>query len=56
MNNIFDNYARQTYPVKELIIVLNSSYLDINDWYNKAKAYKNVKIIRRPETDSVGTV
>jgi hypothetical protein len=55
MNNIFDNYARQTYPVKELIIVLNSSYLDINDWYNKAKAYKNVKIIRRPETDSVGT-
>lgn len=55
MNNIFDNFARQTYPVKELILVLNSSYLNASDWYKKAQAYENVKIIQRPESDSVGT-
>jgi GT2 family glycosyltransferase len=55
MNNIFDNYARQTYPDKELILILNSSYLNPADWYKKAQAYKNVKIIQRPEYESVGT-
>lgn len=55
MDNIFDNYSRQTYPVKELIIILNSSRLNIADWYEKAYAYDHVKIFQRPESDSVGT-
>ncbi len=55
MDNIFDNYARQNYPVKELIIILNSSHLNITDWNKKAQAYDNVKIYQRPESDSVGT-
>lgn len=54
MNNIFDNYARQSYPVKELIIILNSSYLDLSDWCRKAQNYDNVKIFKRPESESVG--
>lgn len=55
MDNIFDNYVRQTYPVKELIIVLNDSRLNIADWYRKAQVYDHVKIFQRPENDSVGT-
>ncbi len=55
MDNIFDNYARQTYPIKELIIVLNNSALNISDWNMKAQTYDHVKIIQRPESDSVGT-
>lgn len=55
LDNIFDNYTRQTYPHKELIIVLNNSCLNIDDWYRKAQAYEHVKIFQMPETDSVGT-
>ncbi len=54
LDNIFDNYARQTYPVKELIIILNNSCLNIADWKKKAQAYDHVKIFQRPK-DSVGT-
>lgn len=55
MDNIFENYVRQTYPAKELIIVLNNSCLNIDDWCRKAQAYEHVKIFCRPESDSVGT-
>ena len=54
MDNIFNNYSRQTYPIKELIIILNSSCLNIANWNKKAQAYDNVKIYQRPENDSVG--
>jgi hypothetical protein len=55
MENIFDNYARQTYPVKELILILNNTCLNVDNWYKKAQAYDNVKIFQKPECDSVGT-
>ncbi len=54
MDNIFSNYRRQAYPVKELIIILNNPDLNIVDWHWKAKAYPEVKIIQFPEA-SVGT-
>ncbi|ATW26660.1 glycosyltransferase [Candidatus Formimonas warabiya] len=54
MDNIFANYSRQTYPLKELIIILNNHSLNIADWYRKAKSYQNVKIIQVPESYSAG--
>lgn len=55
MNNIFANYVRQSYPMKELIIVLNGHCLDITDWYYKAQWYDNVRILQMPDTCSAGT-
>jgi len=46
MDNIFANYARQTYPIKELIIILNNRSLNISDWYRKADSFHNVRIVQ----------
>ncbi|KUO58944.1 MAG: glycosyl transferase [Gracilibacter sp. BRH_c7a] len=55
MDNIFANYARQTYPIKELIIILNNRSLNISDWYRKADSFHNVRIVQLPESSSAGT-
>jgi hypothetical protein len=54
MNNIFANYARQSYEHKELIIVLNRDNMDIRKWKRKARQYKNVSIYRVPERYQLG--
>jgi glycosyltransferase involved in cell wall biosynthesis len=54
MNNIFANYARQSYQHKELIIVLNRDDMDIRKWIRKARQYKNVSICRVPQKYQLG--
>ena len=44
MERVFENYSKQTYPKKELIVVLNDDSMDINLWEEKAKEYEKVRI------------
>lgn len=53
--NIFNNYSRQNCIHKELILILNSSALDIFDWQRYAAPYKNVIIFFMPEQITVGS-
>lgn len=54
-DNIFSNYSRQTFNRKELILILNSSALDMYDWQRYATVYPNVLIYFKPENVTVGT-
>ena len=49
MDNIFDNYERQKYKNKELIIILNNNSMDISHWIEKSKNYKNVRVFQIDE-------
>lgn len=53
MNLIFENYERQYYENKELIIILNSDTMDLKSWQNKSKIYKNVRIFQIDEKESL---
>ncbi|MEF2094141.1 glycosyltransferase family 2 protein [Bacillus sp. CFBP9009] len=46
MNNVFENYERQLYDDKELIIVLTKSSMDIKKWLEKANNYDNVRVFQ----------
>lgn len=54
MDNIFDNYSRQNYKTKELIIILNNLELDIFEWLKKSQQYEHVKIFLMPQQITVG--
>lgn len=53
-NNIIENYNKQNYSKKELIIILNSNKLDLNCWKNKTKTLDDVKIFQRDESVTMG--
>lgn len=54
MENIFNNYDRQEYEDKQLIVILNRDDMDIQQWRAKAREYKNVKIYRVSEKHRLG--
>jgi cellulose synthase/poly-beta-1,6-N-acetylglucosamine synthase-like glycosyltransferase len=54
MNNIFENYGRQDYPKKELIIVLNNNKMNIDDWKKEAEKYDNVRVFQVDEKVTLG--
>ncbi|WP_162265483.1 glycosyltransferase [Abyssisolibacter fermentans] len=54
LTNIFNNYSRQLYKPKELIILLNHDYLDLPTWNKKATEYKNVKVFKLPSHYTLG--
>jgi len=49
MNNLFRNYARQTYRQKELIVILNDPDMELRTYERAAKRYRNVRIVRLPK-------
>jgi glycosyltransferase involved in cell wall biosynthesis len=53
-DNIFSNYSRQAFEHKELILILNSSSLDMYEWQQYAVRYPNVMVFYKPESVSVG--
>lgn len=54
MRNIFRNYLRLNYPVKELIIILNNNQLDINAYQIYARRFKNIRVLKADEGISLG--
>lgn len=54
IDNVFQNFERQLYKNKEMIIVLNNNDMDKDLWKSKAKKYKNVKVYMLDESNSLG--
>jgi len=54
MQNIFDNYERQSFENKEMLIILNRDDMDITLWREKAKHYKNVTVYKVPQKYMLG--
>lgn len=54
MDNVFENYARQDWDEKELIIILNKDELDLQKWKEKAEKYNNVAVYQLPEIKTLG--
>lgn len=54
IDNIFDNYSRQTNIKKELIIILNNNKCDINKYRDSFKNLSNVSIFQLDEKKSLG--
>lgn len=54
MENIFNNYSRQDWENKELIIILNRDDLDIETWELSAKQYTNISVFQLPEVITLG--
>ncbi|MDP4552069.1 glycosyltransferase [Alkalihalobacillus macyae] len=54
IETIFDNYARQIYEPKELIIVLNKSGTNLQKWRKIARKFKNVTVYKLHQSVSLG--
>ncbi len=54
IDNVFDNFTRQSVKDKELIIILNNDTMDKQRWYNRAKLYENVTVYQVNENHSLG--
>jgi len=54
LSQVFDNYDRQTWDNKELIIILNNDSIALEKWEAKAKLYPNVSVYRIPEKQNLG--
>lgn len=53
-DRVFDNYLRQEYPHKELIIVLNNDSMSAGEWEQRASRYQGIRVFRLPEGTSLG--
>lgn len=51
---VFENFLRQNYGRKELIIILNNDNMDIDKYKKRAKVYKNIKVFQLDENITLG--
>lgn len=54
MENVFENYHRQLYKEKELIIILNNNKMDKCEWISKSKDCPDVSVFQVDEKKSLG--
>lgn len=54
MKKIFDNYDRQTYRQKEMVVILNNDSLNLDVWKARAALSKDVQIIKIDEKEPLG--
>lgn len=54
LKNIIDNYRRQTYKRKELIIIINKDSINLIEWRQKVAKYPNIKIYKVAERITLG--
>ncbi|MBM7603174.1 hypothetical protein JOC75_001144 [Metabacillus crassostreae] len=52
--NIFDNYLRQDWSIKELIIILNNDLMDLKEWELEAERYHQVTVFKLSEDMTLG--
>lgn len=55
MVNLFNNYRRQRFPKKELIIVINNDKIKLGPYRKMAQKDQHVQVFRVPEGRSLGT-
>lgn len=53
-NNILENYRKQQYKNKELIIILNKDCMNLKEFQRKTLSYDNVSVYKVPEKISLG--
>jgi len=51
---VYENFLRQTYSPKELVIILNNNEMDLNTWKQQAPASESIKVFQLDETISLG--
>lgn len=44
MTIVFQNYNRQDFKPKEMIVILNNNKMNLKEWVTEGKKYKNVKV------------
>lgn len=54
IQQVIDNYKRQFYPIKELIIIINNDKIKKGDFEEKCKNEKNISIYQLPEITTTG--
>ncbi|MDP4552068.1 glycosyltransferase [Alkalihalobacillus macyae] len=54
IDNIFDNYKKQDYQPKELIIVLNRNSMNLYRFIQIAQNYENVTVYKQPQRKTLG--
>ncbi|MFD1176413.1 glycosyltransferase [Paenibacillus puldeungensis] len=54
LRNLFNNYSRQHYSKKELIIIVNNNKIPLAPYQKLAKKYRNIHIFRIPGHVSLG--
>lgn len=54
IDNVFQNYKRQLYKNKEMIILLNNNDMDIKTWEKKAESYKDISIYQLDKNITLG--
>lgn len=54
IENIFENFSRQSYVNKEIIIILNNNNMNLKKWKKRARFYNNMKIFQLDEEKSLG--
>ena len=54
IENVYENYQRQEWQDKELIIILNNNAMSLKKWQTKAKSYENVSVYQLSEAISLG--
>ncbi|MDF2546944.1 MAG: hypothetical protein K0R93_1842 [Anaerosolibacter sp.] len=54
IDNVFDNYMRQTYEDKELVVVLNKNDMDMERWLEKARNNPSITIYHIDENQTLG--
>jgi GT2 family glycosyltransferase len=52
--NVYNNFLRQTYHPRELIIILNNNSMNIENWRQQAPPYESIKIFQLDEEVSLG--
>lgn len=54
IENILNNYKRQEWSIKELIIIINNNEIDISDWKVKLKTDRSISIYKIDEKKTLG--
>ncbi|MFC7678018.1 glycosyltransferase [Paenibacillus sp. GCM10028914] len=54
LRNVFNNYDRQKWSDKELIIIVNKNDMSVSRWIRRAERYDNVTIYKLPEQMTLG--
>ena len=54
MKNIINNFITQNYPSKELIIVLNNNQLNLSEWLEYCRAYRDIQVYQLDESVTTG--
>lgn len=54
IENVLNNFLRQNYKKKEMIVILHGSSMNLEYYKNKSSQYKNIKVFRFDESVPLG--